>query len=1174
MIQNHLNTLTRYLQSFLATYLPKINENYWEGIVLPSLSFSQKNEVNRRKTNSIFNLDNASLFRIFERNLHEISAVAELQNNSRSIFLRMVDLRNKYSHYDGSEIDLQTQFIELSTIEEFYKLIKVPDDVIAKITNEKNAMFNSKVKQSKQIENISESKFTKGDMVYVVSDNSKIGSVTNVTIGDTATKYKVLINGAIKEFYESQLEFFVEESSVDFIDLSLFNAKLSSQQILNPNTKSILGSNTGNVDFIPYQYRPVMKVIQSDRPRILIADEVGIGKTIEAILIMRELQARQDLNNVLIICPLALVTERKWYRELKRFNEEFEQVNRQGFKAIIEEYNKEGAIPKNRSKIIVPYSVFDSEIVDGDAKKNSKKKKTNNYLLNLDPPPKFDLVIVDEAHKIRNKNTYDHKAVEFFCNSAEAVIFLSATPIQLNDTNLFTLLNVLRPDYFIDYNTFKMISEPNKYINESLKVIGQNGDDWQAKVKEKLNAARNTQWGRQIFSSHPAIDRVLGILGENSISDVQKVELHYEIEQLHTLSNFINRTRRRHIGNFTSRNSKTVKVSLTEDQKMLYDKIIELKQDIYTVLHDAKNTGFMMSTLLRQLSSSIFGLIPFIEDILKKGFEDIDLDLYLDENLMNGLNSFKPIRERIDEIIDMINNFDEYDEKYENLKKIVLEKGKMENKKIMIFSSFRHTISYLMKRFEGDGIKCETIHGDVEYYDRFTIKERFELNSDIEDGFDVLISSEVGSEGLDFQFCDTIVNYDIPWNPMRIEQRIGRIDRYGQKSDVIVIYNFITEDTIDYTIYDRCLLRIGIFENSIGASEEILGDIFTEILQIAMDFKLTEKQRKEKLDQITENKIRELKELEKLEQESENLIGIDYNQSRMLSDLKNAQNHWLSTQQLENLVVKFFDDFLGKNVISGEKAVKNLRIGIDDRQRLLVNYRSLALPANQTNKEWENWLRGTDTNLPITFEPNQKSDGKPAKFINILHPLVKQAAHFFNTSNQLYISLLYSSNEIPEGTYPFALYLWIKKGWKNELIYQPVCPNEFIKDNFIDIIKDATNGGLNDASLIDSQKLDAIHYKLWDEAKRKFSDYNSRLIDSKMETLKYSFYNRIANIKQILETNPDERIKIMKKSELEKLKAEEKSRIEEYENKKKEIDILAETVAYGLIEVKRIGGGL
>ena len=141
------------------------------------------------------------------------------------------------------------------------------------------------------------------------------------------------------------------------------------------------------------------------------------------------------------------------------------------------------------------------------------------------------------------------------------------------------------------------------------------------------------------------------------------------------------------------------------------------------------------------------------------------------------------------------------------------------------------------------GVRVGLIHGDVDDDDRRSLRRAFALTPDNPAAIDVLLSSEVGSEGLDFQFCDALVNYDIPWNPMRIEQRIGRIDRYGQASETVAIYNLVTPGTVDFDIYSRCLLRIGIFERAIGGNEAILGEIATRLQQVAEDFSLTEGER-------------------------------------------------------------------------------------------------------------------------------------------------------------------------------------------------------------------------------------------------------------------------------------------------------------------------------------------
>ena len=136
-----------------------------------------------------------------------------------------------------------------------------------------------------------------------------------------------------------------------------------------------------------------------------------------------------------------------------------------------------------------------------------------------------------------------------------------------------------------------------------------------------------------------------------------------------------------------------------------------------------------------------------------------------------------------------------------------------------------------------------------------------------EDAIDVLLFSEVGCEGLDYQFCDTMINYDLPWNPMRIEQRIGRIDRRGQRSEAVNIYNIITEGTVDADIYYRCLMRIGVFESSIGECEEILGRVAAEIETIVLDSTLTDAERSSKLEQIADNEVRRAQELHRLEDE-------------------------------------------------------------------------------------------------------------------------------------------------------------------------------------------------------------------------------------------------------------------------------------------------------------------
>ena len=155
--------------------------------------------------------------------------------------------------------------------------------------------------------------FSPGQIVFLKSNPSVRGAVVSVLPGTPENRINVFIDGNIQPFYASQLQA-EEQPGEDFQRLSLdeFHTYLTALQLRYPGLSTLYSLNAARVDFIPYQFRPVLRFIQSDRPRLLIADGVGVGKTIEAGLILRELQARRDIKSVLIICPRPLVAEEKW----------------------------------------------------------------------------------------------------------------------------------------------------------------------------------------------------------------------------------------------------------------------------------------------------------------------------------------------------------------------------------------------------------------------------------------------------------------------------------------------------------------------------------------------------------------------------------------------------------------------------------------------------------------------------------------------------------------------------------------------------------------------------------------------------------------------------------------------------------------------------------------------
>ena len=338
--------------------------------------------------------------------------------------------------------------------------------------------------------------------------------------------------------------------------------------------------------------------------------------------------------------------------------------------------------------------------------------------MNVDPP-KFDLVIVDEAHHIRNTETFAYKAVSRFVDNAEAVLFLTATPVQLEYDDLFVLLNLLRPDYVIDKNAFHEMAEPNLFINQAAMIVRGRGNGWQGEALEQINQACSTAWGRKVYAGNPEVAHIKELLESSSISHEDTVQLISDIEGLHTFSNIISRTRRRDIGEFTVRDPHTVTVDFTPAQRELHDNILQITHEMLSQIHSTDNTKFMMTTIRRQTASCLFGLVPLLKDMLYKHvFELMEEEDFLDSLLDAGKDDSLLMRDRINQIIEMAEKLPKDDPKFDAMLKVVQEKQSTQQQKIMIFSSFRHTLRYLHEKLVDAGFRVGMIHGGVSDNDR------------------------------------------------------------------------------------------------------------------------------------------------------------------------------------------------------------------------------------------------------------------------------------------------------------------------------------------------------------------------------------------------------------------------------------------------------------------------
>lgn len=1168
------NETTSSLQRFLAETLPTIQENWWDKCVVGTLTFQQQRLVEEKKIGRLSGLDLAALLRVLDQNWFEIAHKVSLPRDGRNWVKEMQAIRNRWAHRSGSPPSPDDMYRDLDTLQRLLEIIGAESALIERVREQKRSCHappppKSDIPPAPQAQTATE--FSVGDIVMLRADPAVSGAVIQVTSGQPENRYVVFHGGHTATYYASQLAQMAKtEPARDLVPLDHFHAYLTALQLRHPGLAHLYSLHAARVDYIPYQFKPVVKLVRSDRPRLLIADEVGVGKTIEAGLILREMQARRDINSVLIICPKPLVTERKWQQEMKRFDEDFVHLDGPTLRYCIDETDKDGCWPASHSKAILPFSLFGEELLTGS---NKQKKCKSKGLIDLDPLPHFDLVIVDEAHHLRNISTFVHQGVRFFCDNAEAVVFLTATPVQLGSEDLFVLLNLLRPDLVIDRSSFEHMSGPNPHLNRSVELARVAQPQWQEEAGEAMRRAAETAWGRAIFSTHPDFQRLFDLLREQALSPAERVAFIRDAEQLHTFAPIINRTRRRDIGNFTTRNPETVTIEFTEQQRELHDAVLAVQAGILERIHGDRNLKFMMTTIRRQAASCLFGLAPFLKEILTRRIDELEWDEADDAVEAFSFPSVGGIEAEIEGILVRAEELDPTDPKLEALLQIVRDKQAMVNNKIMLFSSFRHTLHYLLAHLKAERVRVGLIHGGTPDEDRRQIRSRFSMAQQNPEALDVLLSSEVGCEGLDYQFCDCLVNYDLPWNPMRIEQRIGRIDRHGQKSETVAIYNLIIPGTVDADIYERCLWRIGVFHGTIGGSEEILGRITSEIHEVAENLSLTEEERQRKLQQLADNDIRLLKEQADLEEKQAELFGLRLPMQQTEEEIRQTASYWLTAGALQNLIERYLEKLCGggQEYILGEKSFKTLRLGQEARSRLFDDLRKLPRKASPLYREWEKWLKGGDPHLSITFDAACAADRREATFITPVHPLALQASQSLGEPKALYTAFRVANAEVAPGHYPFAIYRWQKHGIREDVSFQPVCADPPVGERFLALMEDAQPLEAEQTTLPEQhifERLDEQHHRLWSTARAEHQNHNLLLAQYRKESLQTSHNARLGILHEQLRKAIDEKIRRMRQGEIARAEADFERRMAEIQRAEAQADITAQAVAFGVVVVE------
>jgi ATP-dependent helicase HepA len=811
-------------------------------------------------------------------------------------------------------------------------------------------------------------RFRVGDCVLPRANRSQVGRISEEPVRDGGDWwYRVRFANRADNLIEDDLDP-LDDGDRSIGDLArrgrwgrleAFRLALTVERIARANRSTVYTFNAHRVLFHPYQYKPLLRFLDSEDRRLLIADEVGLGKTIEAGMILAELEARGGLDRVLVVCPSRL--REKWCGEINRkFGQDFEIYDRSALLQYLTRVRQNPMRSRLRG-VISMQTMRNEELLDEFAGAIQS----------------VDLLVVDEAHHARNRGSLISEMLRQLCPMGRAVLLLTATPVHLGSEDLFTLLNALRPKQFPDFKVF----EPSVHRHEGVltALAGVRSRD-----SRKLGAAAKNLEG--VFRDEeggtvrdPVALQVIESIQAGPPGDRRAwIELERRVESLHLLAGVLTRTRKRDVQEDAPvRKSKVYLCSLTPEEERLYREIAENTGSLGWP-SGALSIGQIQKA--RQAASCLPAAARYVARPEDDPDELCDVDLP-----QPGRTRREPGEARRRPVWPHQVSDSKFDKLLELLRLIrEAEPGA----KVLVFTYFVETSRYLAERLEQEGWPALRIAGDVPSTPtRPSTDQRGECLRRFreEPGIRVLVSTEVGSEGLDFQFCHHVVNYDLPWNPMVVEQRIGRIDRFGQRSPVVYVHTLVVEGTVEERILSRLYERIGVFERTIGALEMILGEKFRKLRQDFVRGDLSPQEAGRRVEEVADAVERRAIELENLEKASGHLLGHE-EVIRDEMDRVRRLGRFVSGADMIALVRTYLArEHPGTLIREHEGKVFSLKV----EEALLSDVSRRGPPRN----EFDSFLRSRQKDGRLFFTPDGPTafERPDVDLVNVSHPLVVAA---------------------------------------------------------------------------------------------------------------------------------------------------------------------------------------
>ena len=893
-----------------------------------------------------------------------------------------------------------------------------------------------------------------GDRVRLIDNPSRIGTLTSdPPVGEGRRKRLVVsFQHGIATLLASALEKVEAETRDRYLLMkngryggaSHLRGAITYYRLSGRLANLIYSLNTTNTKFLPYQFKPVLQFLDSPSRGIVIADEVGLGKTIEAGLIWTELRARQDARRLLVVCPAML--REKWCDELyKRFGVKAEMVDA---RELVYRLHKARDNPMEELALVVSMQGTRPPRGWNDSKSpsNSAAAKLARFLQEAaEDEPLLDLVVVDEAHYLRNRETQTHKFAALLRPVTDGLVMLSATPIQMRSTDLFNLLHLLDADAFpIEwiYDESVKANAPIVALRDRLQRTVVTQDEFRTAIEESLSLRRfdGSEQIRYLLQNIPSDEQLSTVRGRAEYADL--------LDRVNPRAKVVTRTLKRDVNELrVQREPVTLRVQMSDAERNFYDQVTDAVR--YYCESRQASEGFLLTIPQRQMSSCMAAACQGWTCKKKDEPSDEDHDIVIEligENpaapdggpstsVQSGgtgelLATLAAIAKESGDYSSLSVNDSKFSEILRNLK---VYWRKNPGKKVVLFAFYRNTLHYLADRFAEAGVTSAVLHGGMDKQD---VLKRFEAP----DGPTILLSSEVASEGVDLQFSSLLVNYDLPWNPAKIEQRIGRIDRIGQEAQKILIWNLVYADTLDERVYERLLNRLNIFKIALGSMEEILGEEVRRLTRDLLSHNLTPEGEISRIEQ-TAVAIENLRiAQEELDSRATQLLGhgdFIQNKAKAAFDL----GRYIRGDDLYHYVKDYLEtEFPGTRLMASDEPVRKgkLEFSIDGRvafHQFLSESKLIGRTTILSHPPHMLWFDNQAGNTPRGVEKITQ-DHPLIRFVSERQKATAKAILYFPTSA---VELPASkAHGVPPGLYVYIIMRWMFAGPRDveRLVYE------------------------------------------------------------------------------------------------------------------------------------------